>query len=47
MEDGGGGDLVVGTSEVSGEVIWCLCNESEEGGIVIQVTGDAKSLITC
>ena len=38
---------MVGTSEVSGDVIWCLCNESEEGGIVIQVTGDAKSLITC
>ena len=42
-----GGDLVVSTSEVSGEVIWCLCNESEEGGIMIQITGDAKSLITC
>ena len=46
MEDRGG-DLVVSTSEVSGDVMRCLCNESEKGGFMIHVTGDAKSLITC
>ena len=33
--------------DVNGDVIRCLCNETEEGGFMIQVTDESKSLITC